>query len=483
MIAKDNFSILQSLYRQSLDLLLTILLVSVTSCAPKLNLGKANLQLPDNFGTATVQKLPLELENFFTDPHLKSLIKLALKNNQELKIVQQELVSTKAEAEARGAAYMPLFELGFDTGLDKVGRYTRFGAIEENLPIREGRKFPEPLTDFRLGLRSSWEIDIWDKLHDAERAAVSRFLASVEGRNFMVTNLVAEIAKTYYDILTLDAQLVILEKNIQVQTDAFRLIKLEKEVARLNELALKRFEAQLFSIKGLRFEIMQALLEEERRLNFLVGRFPQDIKRGKINVNNMLKHDLGGGIPSDLLRTRPDIKQAEFEVAASEFDMKVAHAEFYPSLRITADLGYQAYKLKSLLTTPDSLLYSLASELTAPIINRRLLKAELKNATAKQRQAIFNYERKVLEAFIDVSNQLSAIQNLQKSFGFKNQQVAALGRSVDISHQLFVSARADYTEVLLTQRDAFEAQFELTEVERRILYSYVDLYRSLGGGV
>lgn len=460
-----------------------MLLGTMTSCAPKLDFSKSNLLVPESFGVASVHKIPLELEHFFADPHLKSLIELALKNNQELKIVQQELASAQAEAEARGAAYLPFFELGFGAGLDKVGRFTRSGAIEENLPIKEGTKFPEPLTDLRLGIRSSWEVDIWSKLHDAERAAVARFLASVEGRNFMVTNLVAEIAKTYYDILTLDAQLTILEKNIQVQTDAFRLIKLEKEVARLNELALKRFEAQLFKIKGLKFEIKQKLLEEERRLNFLIGRFPQKIKRGKIRVKDMLKHNLGGGVPSDLLRTRPDIRQAEFAIAASEFDMKVAQAEFYPSLRITADLGYQAYKLKSLLSSPDSLLYSLASELTAPVINRQLLHAEFKNATAKQRQAIFSYEQKVLEAFIDVANQLTAIENLQKSFGFKNSQVEALTRSVDISHQLFVSARADYTEVLLTQRDAFEAQFELTEVERRILYSYVDLYRSLGGGV
>jgi outer membrane protein TolC len=170
------------------------------------------------------------------------------------------------------------------------------------------------------------------------------------------------------------------------------------------------------------------------------------------------------------------------DLAAARLDVKVAKAKFYPSLGISAGIGYQAFNASYLLKTPESLLYSLAGDLTAPLINRNAIKAEYYSANSKQLQAVYNYEKTIVNAYVEVANQLSKIDNLKKSFDFKSQQVDALNQSIDISNDLFTSARADYMEVLMTQRDALESKFDLIETKMQQMNATVNIYRALGGG-
>jgi outer membrane protein, multidrug efflux system len=298
----------------------------------------------------------------------------------------------------------------------------------------------------------------------------------------MITNLIAEIARAYYELITLDNQLQIVKESIKIQSDALRTITLEKQGARATELALKRFQAQVLNTQSLQCGIEQTIIQTEREISYLLGNFPQPVIRKSGNLSLQLASKLDIGVPSNLLKSRPDIRKAELELAASELDIGVARAEFYPSLRITADVGYQAYKLQKVLQSPDSLIYSLAGDLFAPLLNRKVLEAELLNAGAKQKKAVLEYERTVLNAFIEVSNQLSNLKNLNKSHTLKSKQVKALTDSVDIANLLFRSARADYTEVLFTQREALQSRFELTKLELKRMHTAVNLYRSLGGG-
>jgi outer membrane protein TolC len=131
---------------------------------------------------------------------------------------------------------------------------------------------------------------------------------------------------------------------------------------------------------------------------------------------------------------------------------------------------------------PESLLYSLVGDVAAPLINRNAIKAEFKSANSRQLQALYNYEKTILNAYVEVSNQLSKIDNLQKSFSLKTQQVGALDRSISVSSDLFKSARADYFEVLMTQRDALESKLELVETQKELINASVYVYRDLGGG-
>ena len=213
-----------------------------------------------------------------------------------------------------------------------------------------------------------------------------------------------------------------------------------------------------------------------------MGQYPQEIKRDKTNFLSLLPSEVKSGIPSQLLENRPDIKQAELELEAAKLDVKVARAEFYPSLDITASIGVNAFKPAYLFTLPESLLYSLAGDIAAPLINRNAIKAEYSSANARQLQALYNYERTILNAYLEISTELSKINNLEKSYDLKSQQVAALNRSIEVSGDLFKSARVDYFEVLMTQRDALETKLELIETKKSQLNASVLVYRDLGGG-
>jgi outer membrane protein TolC len=283
-------------------------------------------------------------------------------------------------------------------------------------------------------------------------------------------------------LLALDNQLDIVRQNITLQSDALEIVKIQKEAARTTELAVQKFQAEVLASKSMEFDILQNIKETENKINFLLGQYPQEIKRDKSNFLSLLPSDVNSGIPSQLLSNRPDIKQAELELEAAKLDVKVARAEFYPSLNITTTLGMNAFKPSYLFTLPESLLYSLAGDLAAPVINRNAIKAEYSTANARQLQALYNYERTILNAYLEVTSQLSKISNLEKSYELKSQEVAAMNRSIDVAGDLFKSAKADYFEVLMTQRDALESKLELIDTKKAQLNARVHVYRDLGGG-
>ncbi len=419
---------------------------------------------------------------FFNDANLAALIDSALANNQELNIILQEIGMSENEIEARKGEYLPFVTLGGGMGVEKAARYTQLGASEATTDIKPGKEMPEPLGDFKLGAYARWEADIWHKLRNARKAAMYRYLASVEGRNFMVTNLVGEIATSYYELLALDNQLLIVEQNIGIQQNALRMVRLQKEATRVTELAVKRFEAQLLNTQSMQFEIRQRIVETENRINLLVGRFPRPVERDHRSFSELTPAKVHIGTPAELLGNRADIRRAEQELAAAKLDIQVARAAFYPSLGLSANFGIQAFDPVYLAKLPASLFSTLVGDMVGPIVNKKAIRAEYLNANARQIQAIYQYEQTVLNAFTEVANQVSKIDNLEKSYDMKSKEVDTLNESVAISNRLFGSARADYTEVLLTQRDAIESRFELVETKMQQLSAMVGAYRALGGG-
>ena len=456
----------------------------VISCSPALTPLAATKGVPESFDKKmdTTNTATMPWRTYFKDQNLINLIDTALKNNQELQITLQEIEIAKNDIRVRKGAILPQVTLGAGSGVEKVGRYTSQGAGDASTQIKPGKEMPDPLGDFKLGAYANWEVDIWKKLRNSKKAAVNRYLSTVEGKNFVITNLIAEVANSYYELLALDSQLEIVKKNIALQSDALEIVKVQKEAARATELAVQKFQAEVLASKSMEFDILQSIKETENKINFLLGQYPQEIKRDRSDLVKLLPNTLYYGVPSQLLTNRPDIKQAEFELEAAKLDVKTARAEFYPSLDITASIGVNAFKPTYLFTFPESLLYSLAGDLVAPVINRNAIKAEYSSANSRQIQALYNYERTVLNAFVEVSTQMSRIDNLEKSYALKSQQVASMNRSIDVAGDLFKSARVDYFEVLMTQRDALESQLELIATKKEQFNSAITLYKVLGGG-
>lgn len=412
----------------------------------------------------------------FESEGLRELIAVALKNNQELNIQLQEMVAAQSEVSARQGEVLPKVSAGVEVGIDKDGKYTSKGVSDDSNGVAEH------LPNFSFGLRGSWEIDVWRKLRNAVKVADLHYLASIEARNFMVTQIVAELAKSYYEILALDSQLEVLNKNIAIQKDALKIVRLEKEAARVTELAVQRFEAEVLKNQGRRFALEQERVLTENRINFLAGRFPQAVPRRLEEFQRAAPDTVQTGLPSELLKNRPDVRRAELELEAAKLDVEVAKAGFFPSLSIEAGVGYNAFNASHLLATPESLFYNIAGNLVAPLLNRAAITAQYRTANARQVQAVFDYEKTILQAFTDVANHLSALKNLRQVYSLQSQQVETLERSVSVSNVLFQSARADYMEVLLTRRDSLDAQMELIETKRQQFEAVINVYQALGGG-
>jgi NodT family efflux transporter outer membrane factor (OMF) lipoprotein len=436
-----------------------------------------NKQVPGSFGTTgTTSAAQKQWSEFFDSSELKSLIATALKSNQELNIRVQEIIIARNEVSARQGEVLPKVKAGAGAGLEKVGGKTSQGVSDEAHDV------PENLGNFTFGLQGTWEVDIWKKLRNAVKAADLRYLASIESRNFLVTQLVAEIARSYFDLIAIDNQLDVLKRNIEIQTNALEVVKLQKQAARVTELAVQRFEAEVLKNRSKLYDLEQERVQAENRINFLVGRYPQPVARNSDQFKAPLPADIQGGLPSQLLENRPDVRQAELELAAAKLDVKVAKAQFYPSLSIDAGVGYRSFNATHIVNTPESLIYGVAGNLTAPLLNRKAIEAEYRSANAKQIQAVFNYEKTLLQAFTDVANQLAMIENLRKAYELQQQQVDALMRSSEVSTILFQSARADYMEVLMTKRDSLEGEMSLIETKKRQFQAMVNVYQALGGG-
>ena len=455
------------------------------ACVPTKNVRAENKTVPEKFKNQvidTVNTATVKWKDFFLDVHLIALIDSALANNQELNSMLQKVQMANNEIKVRKGEYLPFVGVYAGAEVEKVGEFTRNGAVEKNLNIHEENAFPETLTNFSVGLSASWEIDVWEKLRNGKKAAILEYLASIEGKNFMVTQLVSEIASAYYELLALDNQLIIIQQNLDIQQNALTMVKLQKQAARATQLAVIRFEAEVYKNQSNKFQVQQKIVETENLINFLVGRYPQPIQRNSQEFIASPLQAITSGLPIQILENRPDIRQAELELAASKLSVKIAKANFFPSIGLKAGLGLEAFKPKFLTSTPESLIYNLVGDMVSPLINRNAIKAAYSTANNQQLQVVFEYEKVILKAFLEVENQLSNVQNLKESYQLKEAQVQALTEAIDLSVQLFKSARAEYTEVLLTQREALDAKIEIIETKRNQLLAQVKLYQALGGG-
>ena len=466
---------------KSAFILFFVLLFGLSSCkVENLPTKTVTNALPKSYNQDSTKAETIAWRNYFNDSNLTDLIDESLKNNQELNMRLREIEINRNEIMARKGEYQPFGFLGAGLGAEKSGRYTWDGISEEDAKTRT-EKVPYYIGNQMAMATFSWEIDIWRKLHNAKDAAVKRFLAGVEGKNFVVTNLIAEIANSYYELIVLDNELEIVRQNIAIQKDALEIVKVQKEAARVNLLAVNRFTAQLLNTENLVFEIQQQITETENHINFLVARYPQPIKRNSANLNAIQFLKISGGIPAQLLANRPDIRQAEQELEAAKLDIAVARANFYPNFTLRAGVGFQAFN-PLYLVNPKSIAFNLLGDIVGPLINKNAIRANYYNANERQIQAVYRYEQVVLNAYLEVMNQLSGNKNYAESYSTKSNQVDILTNSIEISNSLFKSARADYNEVLLTQREALEAKMDLMEIKKKQLNAQVNIYRALGGG-
>jgi multidrug efflux system outer membrane protein len=447
-----------------------------------------NNAIPKKFNeeSDSSSKIISKWKEVFYDANLVALIDSALKNNYDLKIALQKIEMSKAGLKSNKGIRLPDLNLNANIGQRKFGEYTMDGVgnydTQFSTNINDKQQIPNPLPDYNVGIQSSWEIDLWGKLKNKKKSAAAKFIASQYGKDLIVTNLIAEIANTYFELLALDYEVQVLIDNIELQQAALELVIAQKEAGRANELGVEMMKAQLLNSKVIQAEVQQLILENESKINYLCGVYPKNISRDTAYFSQHIQSTIAVGIPSDLIKNRADIKQSEFELKAANADVKSAQSAFYPTINLNAALGLQSFNALLLVEAPASITYNLLGGLVTPILNRRKLKAELMATKAEQKQAYVNYEKTVVNSFKEVYVSINNIKNTKLMYDYKKEEAEILKRTIYTSTELFKAGRANYLEIITTQKNALIAEIELINLYKKQNIALIDLYRSIGGG-
>ncbi|MBI3860947.1 MAG: TolC family protein [Planctomycetia bacterium] len=466
------------------------LLLVLSGCnIPKLRHPDPLPGLPGDFNGATSENNSAQIgvDEFFNDPVLLELISEGLASNLELKLRNQEVEIAANEILARRGAYLPFITGGGRGGVDRNSRFMPLGAAEDQLTFPGGGRYPDPLPNVLLSADLFWQVDIWRQLRNARDAAIQRYCRAVEARNYFITRLIAETAEKYFELAALDKRLVFLDQNIEIQQRSLEVARFQKNAGRGTELAVQRFLAEVRKSESQRLIVRQSIIEVENRINFLVGRYPQPVQRTAWDLIQLDRNILSVGVPAQLLQNRRDIRAAEHELEASGLDVLVARARFFPRLDLTARVGAEAFNPRYLLD-PGAFIAGAAGEMVGPVINKMAIQADYMSANARQLQALYDYQRTILNAFTEVINSMAKVQNYGGSVAIKQEQVTALEKSVSVALELFTLptgdefAKVEYVDVLLATRDLLEARTALIETKQQQLAGIIYAYQALGGG-
>lgn len=452
-------------------LLSTALSCKITKTYRQPDLNTADLyRNQSTTDTTTIASMPWE--SMFADTVLKALIREGLYNNLNLKIAIQKINEAQATLGQSKAALLP--------NLSANASATRSKLSAASLNYPPGTTISTLTTSYQLGLNTSWEADIWGKLTSAKRAAFNTLLQTDAAKRAVQTQLIADIANNYYTLLALDKQLEITSLTLQNRIKDVETMKSLKEGAVVNGAAVVQSEANRYAAEVAIPDIKRSIRETENAIDILVGRPPGALNRSKLEAQKPVD-SLQTGIPSQLLKNRPDVQQAEYAFHSAFENTNLARTYFYPSLTITASGGWSNLQLKDFFV--GSVFYNLAAGLTQPIFNQGINKARLKTAQAQQMEALYNFQQSLLVAGQEVSNALYSYQTAIEKNDARSKQIAALTKAVDYTQELLrYSSATNYTDVLTSEQNLLAAQLAGVNDRLQQLQAVVNLYRALGGG-
>jgi multidrug efflux system outer membrane protein len=452
-------------------LLSTVLSCKITKTYKQPDLNTTDLyRNQQTTDTTTIASMPWE--KLFADTVLKALIHEGLYNNLNLKVAVQKIYEAQAALGQSKAALLP--------SLSANASATRSKLSAASLNYPPGTTISTLTTSYQLGLSSSWEADVWGKLSSAKRAAFNTLLQTDAAKRAVQTQLIADIANNYYTLLALDKELEITSQTLQNRIKDVETMKSLKEGAVVNGAAVVQSEANRYAAEVAIPDLKRSIRETENAIDILVGRPPGALNRLKLDAQKQTD-SLQTGIPSQLLKNRPDVQQAEYAFHSAFENTNLARTYFYPSLTITASGGWSNLQLKDFFV--GSVFYNLAAGLTQPIFNQGINKARLKTAQAQQLEALYNFQQSLLVAGQEVSNALYSYQTALEKTGARSKQIAALVKAVDYTQELLrYSSATNYTDVLTSEQNLLAAQLDGVNDRLQQLQAVVNLYRALGGG-
>jgi multidrug efflux system outer membrane protein len=402
------------------------------------------------------------------DQELQKLIHTSLEENKDLK----RAVASVEEFQAR----LFIARTDFAPKMDVTANAPSFGRKTNFL----FPGFPNPFNYYLQG-NLSWELDIWGRIRRSNEAARGDLLAREENRRAIVLQLVSGVAEAYFDLLQFDMQLDIARRTLKSWEESVRIAQARLRQGMISKLDADQFEAERANAAARSAEFERQKVQKENQLSVLLGRNPGRIARGRSLTEQVMPPDVPPGLPSELLHRRPDILQAEQDLAAATARIGMAKADRFPKLSITGILGVASPQLSRLVAN-ETAFGTAGLGLTGPLFNAQILGFQQRAAEAQARQAVAQYEQSVLVAFKEVEDSLVAVRTVREQRTAQLQQVEALRSALNLASLRYKGGLANYLDVLIAQRNLFEAELALMGTHRLHLVSIVQLYKALGGG-
>lgn len=448
-------------------------LISLQSCFVAKDYEQPEVVKEEKFRTDNIEQDTLNMANvswreMFTDPVLQDYIETGLENNIDIRIALQQILAAEAYVKQGKAGYLPSLNGDATFTHQELSENSQFGSLFSSV------------NQYQLSASLSWEADIWGKIRSQKRAFDASYLQSIAAHQAVKTRLIASIASTYYQLLALDEQIRITEETVATREKSLDATQALKEAGNLTEVGVKQTEAQYYTAKAILIDLNNEERLLENTLSILLGQAPMQVERTDLDEQEITT-ELNIGVPVQLLRNRPDVIAAEYELMNAFELTNVAKSNFYPSLTLSATGGLQALEAEDLFSA-NSLFATIIGGLAQPILNGRRIRTEFEVSEAQQEQARLEFRRAILTASKEVSDALYSYEAATEKIEVKQKEFEAYDLATDYSEELLVNGLANYLEVLTARENALNSSLDLTNARYNQLKSIVDLYEALGGG-
>ena len=402
----------------------------------------------------------LPWRSVFTDPQLQTLIEKALENNPDLLNAALNIDIAEQQLRASKLAFLPSVVFAPNGSISHFGTHTSSTQA------------------YTLPVTASWDVDLFGKLRSQKKVAQMALIQSRDYKVAVQTNLICNVANLYYTLLMLDRQKQIVDDMSGLTKNTWDMMKLQMEFGRARSTSVQSAEAAYYSVQTQGADIKRQIRETENTLSLLLGEPAQSIARGSLE-NQSLPANFSGGIGVQLLSNRADVHANEMALAQCFYNIQEARSRFYPALNISPT---GAWTNSNGLVNPGKLLLSVVGSLTQPIFMRGQLKAGLRVAEDRYKQAYNTWQNSILKAGAEVSNALVAYNSADEKNKLQQQQIDVLKQNVDHTQMLYTQSSSSYLEVITAQQSLLNAEISQVQEQFTKLQAIVNLYNALGGG-
>ena len=440
---------------------------ALSGCQLGKHYTRPQLELPETLDSLSVDSSSIgdyPWEQLYTDTTLQGLIRKTLTYNKDMLIAAARI---KEMAAMKRIDYANLFP--------QVGVKVYAEKEAENY----GGDLYKQSNEFDLKGTATWELDLWGKLRWAKDKSIADFVGSLENQSALKMSLIAQVAQSYFELVALDNELSIVKKTVDARQESLHLVRLRYEGGLIPEIPFRQAQVELARTATLVPDLERKITLKENEIAFLTGEYPHRIKRSVLPEEVILPGSLPVGLPSSLLERRPDVRKAEQDLIAANAAVGVAFTSLFPTISLTASFGGESAELHDLLKSPTHLL---SASLLQPIFAMGKNRAMLKAKKAAYEQAVYAYEKTVLNAFKDAYNAISEFSKIKEIYETRLRLEQSSKIALDLAQLQYLNGYIGYIDLLDAQRGYLDAQIALNNAIRDKQLTVVNLYKALGGG-